>query len=371
MLPTFSTFLDTVARACYVYTHAQMWKMAKRMLVAVCSYLDGLFQCIQSEASQKSLKVDFARIDLDKTFLLGFESETGTTPDTKHVLSDEDKQVLESAEVVLGDGTFISHCLPLIQNAKWVHSTFAGVETIISVAATAPKFTLTRHVGTSFGQQMGEYVLAQIMIRERNLYDINCSMNQCKWQVLTRAPRMLPSLTIGILGAGSIGKRIAEMCKSMGMTVWALTRTNSNKVDFIDYNCQLPQLPQLLKSCDYVCNVLPSTSETKGLLDGDILKNCATKKSVLINLGRGDIIHESSLVHAINEGWVGGAILDVFGTEPLPKDSLLWNTPNICLTPHMSGLCNTEETGSVFIANLSRYLADQPLKYVVDFSRGY
>ena len=341
------------------------------MLVAVCSYLDGLFQFVQTEASQKSLKVDFARIYLDKTFLLGYGSETGTTPDTNH-LSDEDKQVLENAEVILGDGTFLSHFLPLIQNAKWVHSTFAGVETIVSVAApTAPKFTLTRHVGTNFGQQMGEYVLAQIMIRERNLYDINCSMSQCKWDIISRAPRMLPSLTIGILGAGSIGKKIAEMCKSMDMTVWALTRTSSNIVDYIDYNCQLPQLPQLLESCDYVCNVLPSTSETRGLLDGDILKHCAKKKSIFINLGRGDIIHESSLVHAIKERWVGGAILDVFATEPLPKDSMLWSTPNICLTPHMSGLSCTEETGSVFIANLSRYLANQPLEHIVDFSRGY
>ena len=342
-------------------------RMAKHLTVPVCSYLDGLLPCLQSEASRKLLKVCFTNIELDQSSVRSFEKAVFRPI----VLSDDNKRLLESAEVILGDGPFLRKCLQLIKSAKWVHSTFAGVESITSYACPAPKFTLTRHVGASFGQQMGEYVLAQIMAQERNLFKISSSMQKCKWQWQTSAPRTLPSLTIGVLGAGAIGKRIAEMCKSMGMTVWALTRTKADKVNFIDYNCLLSEFPQMLQSCDYICNVLPSTPQTKGLLDGDILKHCTTKKTVFINVGRGDIISETALVHAINEGWLGGAILDVFENEPLSESSALWKTPGIHLTPHMSGLCTVSETASVFISNLSRYLSGQPLEHVVDFSCGY
>ena len=156
------------------------------------------------------------------------------------------------------------------------------------------------------------------------------------------------------------------------MKVWGLTRTTAKQdLPFVDHSCHLAELPQLLQSCDYVCSALPSTPQTKGLLSGDILKHCAGRKSVFINVGRGDIISETTLVHAITEGWLGGAILDVYDEEPLPDDSMLWANPNVTLTPHMAGLCSVSEASSVFMNNVHHYLAGQPLQYTVDFSHGY
>ena len=288
-----------------------------------------------------------------------------------HPFTDEERRIVENAEVILADSPVVAQNMELMKKAKWVHSTFAGVESIVSQCTSAPSFILTRQVGASFGQQMGEYVLMQILAWERNLLTIESEIKQKKWSCKSAAPRTFPSLSVGILGVGNIGRRIAELCKSVQMTVWGLTRTSGHNFDFIDHKCQLDQLPKLLESCDYVCNVLPSTPQTKGLLNGDILKHCVGHKSVLINIGRGDIVSEGTIVRAIREGWLGGAILDVFETEPLPQESPLWNIPQVWLTPHMSGLCSASETASVFLSNLEHYLSGQPLQYVVDLSLGY
>ena len=343
--------------------------MAGRMVIPVGCYFEGLLGMLQAELRQKlpEVTVDFKKIHLDEG-----ARDHGKVSSNSTALSAEDKQVIESAEVIVGDGPFLSKCLHLFKKAKWVHSTFAGVDSIVASSTVSPSFTLTRHVGPSFGQQMGEYILVQILARERNLFSVVADMQQRKWEWQTQDPRSLPSLSIGILGVGNIGTKIAQICKSMKMTVWGLTRTPpKEKVPFLDHSCQLPQLPELLEACDYVCNVLPSTPQTIGLLDGDILKNCALRKSTFINVGRGNVVSETALIRAITEGWLGGAILDVYATEPLPLDSKLWSTPGVTLTPHMSGLCCGSETASLFVENLQRYTAGQPLKYTVDFLRGY
>ena len=339
-----------------------VYTMAKRLVIPVCSYIDGLMSVIRSQAGHEVFNAEFRQLQT-----LNYNNEPSLCAST---LSDEERSVLQNAEVVLADPLVLARNLGLLKKAKWVHSTFAGVEPIVSQCTTAPDFVLTRQVGRTFGQQMGEYVLVQIMARERELFLVQSDMQQKIWQSKSCGPRTLPSLSVGILGVGSIGSRIAQMCKAMEMTVWGLTRT-SQDVPFVDHNCHRSELPLLLESCDYVCNTLPSTPQTRGLLNGDVLKHCAAQKSVFINMGRGDIVSGETIVQAIDKGWLGGAILDVFETEPLPKHSALWDTPGVCLTPHMSGLCTASETASVFLSNLKRYLSGQPLQYVVDFSRGY
>jgi phosphoglycerate dehydrogenase-like enzyme len=91
-------------------------------------------------------------------------------------------------------------------------------------------------------------------------------------------------------------------------------------------------LPDLLQNCDYVINILPSTPDTTGLLNGDMLKHCAQKRSVFMNIGRSTVIKEEDLVNALNKGWLSAAILDVFETEPLCPSSALWTLPQVSYT---------------------------------------
>ena len=91
----------------------------------------------------------------------------------------------------------------------------------------------------------------------------------------------------------------------------------------------------------------------------------------LLNIGRGAVVDEAALVAALEARRIGGAILDVFGTEPLPPDHPLWRLDNAVLTPHISGPSTPEEITPVFDANLARWLAGRPLRHVVDRRRGY
>ena len=149
----------------------------------------------------------------------------------------------------------------------------------------------------------------------------------------------MTDLSVGILGLGDIGKEIARVCKALGMTVWAVgRRQRQEKPPNVDQYRTLEFLPEVLQSCDYFCNVLPSTSVTYHLLSGNALECCSEKKPVFINIGRGDVIDETSLVNALQKGWISGAILDVFEKEPLPKDSPLWDMPQVTITPHYAAV---------------------------------
>ena len=162
--------------------------------------------------------------------------------------------------------------------------------------------------------------------------------------VLNAKYRVMPKLTIGILGLGDIGQNLAKTCKALSMTVWGVGRTDkSDRLEFVDHYTTLSGLPEVLQSCDYVCNILPSTPATKYLLSGNVLESGKDKHPVFINVGRGDVIDEKSLIHALNEGWISGAILDVFEVEPLPKESALWKMPQVVITPHVAGVFCTEE----------------------------
>ena len=160
----------------------------------------------------------------------------------------------------------------------------------------------------------------------------------------------MPQLSIAILGLGDIGRTVAKACKALNMTVWGVVRSEKReKESFVDHYMTVSQLSEALRSCDYVCNVLPSTPATKHLLSGSILESGKDKKPVFINIGRGDVISESSLVNALNRGWLSGAILDVFEVEPLPKESELWRMSQVVITPHIAALTFSSEVSRCLV----------------------
>ena len=130
----------------------------------------------------------------------------------------------------------------------------------------------------------------------------------------------------------------------MKMTVNSIHRTvPAAKFPYVDESFGVENLSECLKQCDYLCNVLPSTPSTKGMLSGSVLESCKERKTVLINVGRGDVIRGEEILQALNNEWIGGAALDVFEIEPLPKDSALWTHPDITITPHVAGLTTVSQ----------------------------
>ncbi|KAK7101574.1 glyoxylate/hydroxypyruvate reductase A-like [Littorina saxatilis] len=283
---------------------------------------------------------------------------------------------LQDAEVLLGDGKTIITCIRAgaTPKLKWAHSTWAGVEGIMEAfnfQKPHDDFILTRP-GHGFGDLMSEYVIGQIIARERDFEGIRLKQQKREWDKSYDYFRPLFTLSIGILGYGAIGKEVAKKCKAMGMKVWAVNRyQNTTPSPDVDEFRGMDALGEVLRNCDYVCSILPHTPATQDLLSGDVLKQCQEKKSVLINIGRGSVIRDESLIKAVREGWIGGAILDVFNEEPLPADSELWSLPNIVITPHVSGPSLPDQVAKTFVDNLKLYNSGKPMNNVVDWNKGY
>ena len=161
---------------------------------------------------------------------------------------------------------------------------------------------------------------------------------RCSWQDYPLY-RSLAEMSVGIIGFGDIGKDVAKYCKAMGMTVNIVKRnTSSENPPFVDNVFPVNRLAECLKQCDYFCNLLPSTPSNRGFFSGDVLECCKEKKTVFINIGRGDVIDDQTILKALDNHWIGGAILDVFEVEPLPSNSPLWSHPGVTITPHNSGV---------------------------------
>jgi phosphoglycerate dehydrogenase-like enzyme len=116
----------------------------------------------------------------------------------------------------------------------------------------------------------------------------------------------------------------------------------------------------------------PLTDETAGLIGAAELQEMPGH-AWLVNIARGRLVDERALRGALSAGWIGGAVLDVFEEEPLPAESPLYDTPNLIITPHTSWSSDlvVERSIDLFVANLERYLAGQPLENLVDLEAGY
>ncbi len=121
---------------------------------------------------------------------------------------------------------------------------------------------------------------------------------------------------------------------------------------------------------DYLVSILPNTMDTRKVVNADLL-NALPAHALVINVGRGAAVDESALIEALNQNKIAGAVLDVFEQEPLPKEHPYWKTPNLLMTFHTAAISLPEDITKLFIENYKLFDEGKPLKYQVDFERGY
>lgn len=224
---------------------------------------------------------------------------------------------------------------------------------------------------------MSEYVIANIINHERKAFDTMEAQQRrhwMDWRDEIGEYRQLSDLTISILGVGDIGKEVARRLDFLGMTVYGMTSkqpTPDTAEPYIQEYFTQERLAEYLQKSDYVCNILPITDKTNAILDKDMLENCATRKTTLINIGRGNVVTNESVLKALNMKWIDGAILDVFPQEPLSQSNELWNTQGVVITPHVSGLSFGKQVAKCFVDNLAKYEAGQQLNYLVSWDKQY
>lgn len=189
---------------------------------------------------------------------------------------------------------------------------------------------------------VAEYAIAAMLDGSRRLAWFDSQVREGNWQARRDAPLQtfeLRGRSLGIVGFGAIGRRLAEIAvNGFGMKVAAHTGTPSR----LPPDIAPMSLPDLFAASDFVVVACPLTPQTRGMIDGEVLRH-ARPGGVLINVGRGPVVRESDLVAALDSGTIGGAVLDVFEVQPLPADSGLRRHPRVTLTPHLAGMTQDAE----------------------------
>lgn len=261
----------------------------------------------------------------------------------------------------------------------WVHSATAGVERVLTPAALERGLAITNARGV-FSDPIAEYVLMMILAVSRRLPMLLELHSERTWQPLEG--REMADVTVGVVGLGSIGRRVAELALTMGSRVVAIRRrvdgagtAGTDDADEITALMDMlpPEgLPELLSQSDFIVLALPLTPETTNLFNTEMLAH-AKPGAWLINVARGALLDERALIRAVREGRLGGAVLDAFREEPLPADSELYSTPNVIVTPHTSWSSGRvlDRSIELFCDNLERFRRGEPLTNLVDPTAGY
>jgi (S)-sulfolactate dehydrogenase len=186
---------------------------------------------------------------------------------------------------------------------------------------------------------VAEYVVTSALLLLRGVYGATAEVAAGRWpRVPLSNGREAGGRTLGLVGYGSIGQTTARLARGLGMQVIAFdAMMDADHPAFADGLVACAGLDEVLQTADVVSLHVPLVDSTRGLLDADRI--AAMKRgAVLVNTARGGIVDEVALAEALKRGHLGGAAIDVFGTEPLPAAPHFAGCPNLILTPHIAGL---------------------------------
>ncbi|MFO7906079.1 MAG: D-2-hydroxyacid dehydrogenase [Planctomycetota bacterium] len=252
---------------------------------------------------------------------------------------------------------------------KWIQSSAAGMDHCLAPEVIRSPILVTSASGL-FADQVAEQTLALLLGLLRSL-PVFFRAAQRK-EFVRRPTRDLHETTVGIIGFGGNGRRLAELLAPYRTRILA---TDCFPVDRPPYVRQLlpPEgLHQVVKQADIVILCVPLTDQTRGMIDRATLETMKPG-ATLINVARGPVVVEDALVDALESGHLSGAGLDVTEIEPLPPSSRLWDLPNVIITPHVGAQSRRrfDDATDLFCDNLSRYLKGQPLRNVIDKELGF
>jgi D-3-phosphoglycerate dehydrogenase / 2-oxoglutarate reductase len=209
-----------------------------------------------------------------------------------------------------------------------------GYDAIDIAAATRHEVAVTITPGTN-QVSVAEQMLAMLLGVMRGYPRRDMTVRDGTWHRMGRTPRVAGK-TLGLIGMGRIGKAIVPRAQALGLKI--LVHDPLADREFAAANqVQLVSLDQLLRESNIVSLHLPRTAETENIIDGAALAKMP-RGSVLINTARGGLVDEEALADALESGHLWGAGLDVFATEPPPRDLRLLKMDNVMLCPHMAGL---------------------------------
>lgn len=249
----------------------------------------------------------------------------------------------------------------------WVQVISAGVETLVP---TLPDGVVLTNASGVHGDKGGEFVLTAALMLNYQIPRFASDKVAHAWEPTFGGT--IDGKTAVLLGVGGIGVTAAAKLRAQGVRVIGVTRSGRSEAA-LDGCIAVGELDAVLPQADFLVSTLPLTKETEGLIDRRRLELLPEGAGVVV-VGRAKVFDYEALADLLRSGHLGGAVLDVFPTEPLPKGDPLWDVPRLIMTPH----CSVDDHGTyldrcldIFANNLSRRLKGEPMRNVVDRTHGY
>ncbi|MBN3722937.1 2-hydroxyacid dehydrogenase [Burkholderia sp. Ac-20379] len=255
--------------------------------------------------------------------------------------------------------------LARLPSLRLVHSIAAGVDHILADPAL-PAVPVCRVVDPAHAQGMGEFVMWAVLHFHREFDRVLANQRERRWQRYAQVAA--GERSVGVMGLGALGLHVARQLADAGFRVrgWSRERKAIEGVETFGADA----FDAFLAGSELLVCLLPLTADTRGIVDRRLLARLP-RGAKLIHVGRGEHLVPDDVLAALEDGALGGAVIDVFEREPLPEDDPFWRAPNLIVTPHMASVASFERIAAQIAANVLRLRDGAPLENQVDVARGY
>jgi phosphoglycerate dehydrogenase-like enzyme len=278
------------------------------------------------------------------------------------------------ANVILnwsGSGSLLQQVFPMCPRVCWVHARSAGMDNVLFPEMIESPVTVTNGSGV-FSPPLGEFALGAILFFAKDFRRMIRNQEAAVWEQFDMPE--IAGQTVGILGYGDIGRAVATRVRAMGMRVLAVKRhvLPYHADPLVDKIYPADARLEMIARSDYIVACAPLTPETRGML-GEPEFAAMKPDAVVINIGRGPVIDEATMVRALSAGRIKGAALDVFDTEPLPPGHPLYKLPNVLLSPHCADHTPDwlDRAMRFFVEQFEHFRKHEPLLNIVNKQLGY
>jgi D-2-hydroxyacid dehydrogenase (NADP+) len=294
-----------------------------------------------------------------------------------HALTDEEAATaIGSVDVALASRLSMA-MVDRAPRLRWIHSTAAAVAGLLPLnELAARRIAVTNSRGIQ-AVPIAEHVIGGLLVLSRRFNLMIEAQRERRWiqNELTREawPWSLNGRKMTIVGFGTIGQEVARRAHAFGMRVTGIRRRLDEPPPlFVESVVGPDRLNDALRGSDVLVISAPSLPGTDRMIRAEQIA-LLNRGAIIINVARGKIVEETALIAALQNGGVGGAVLDVFEREPLDPASPLWSLPNVIISPHSAGVRpdHWDEVIDLFSENLSRHRRGEPLLNLVNCDAGY
>ena len=306
------------------------------------------------------------------------ESEAGVSLERILLPSEPDGRVdpeeLARVEIAHFSGDMFPELSPAFFSAassspqlRWLHVFNVGTDHAVFQRFIERGILLTNSAGAS-AAPIAQTLIGGLLMLARGFPRWQRAQSRREWPPFSgrEVPVDLADQTLVVVGLGSIGSEIARLGRSLGLHVIGVRKSPRRSEDPVDELVHPSRLHEVLPRADWLALACSLNDETRRLIDSTAIARLPQGAHVL-NIARGEVIEEAALIEALRSGHVAGAYLDVFEVEPLPRESPLWELPNVIVSPHGAGgaLGNRGRQAAYFLRNLECWARKQPLENVV------